>query len=50
MGMDISKINGQLCVELDTGSLLSDYQPYIRELNTTEAFEINDMMHTVYQQ
>jgi len=29
MGMEMSETNGQLCVELDTGSVFSDYVPYV---------------------
>jgi hypothetical protein len=35
MGMQVSVQNGQLCVELDTGSMFSEYQNYIPEINQT---------------
>ena len=33
--MEISTLNGQLCVELDTGSMFSQYQDYITNFNQT---------------
>jgi len=32
MGMEITESNGNLCVELDTGSLFSNYEPYISSI------------------
>lgn len=37
MGMEVSDINDQLCVELDTGSIFSDYDDYIQSFNATTA-------------
>lgn len=37
MGMQVTNINEQLCVELDTGSIFSDYLDYIPSFNDTLA-------------
>lgn len=33
MGMEVSELNGQLCVEMDTGSMFSRYEGYIDGLS-----------------
>lgn len=41
MGMEVSQQNGQLCVEMDTGSMFSAYAEYIPEINQTYIDNLN---------
>lgn len=48
MGMEVSTINDQLCVELDTGSIFSDYADYIQQFNDTNAKITYDISNILY--
>jgi len=46
--MEISEVNGKLCVELDTGSLFSNYENYIESFNGVPASLTYDLAQTLY--
>lgn len=49
--MDISEQNGQLCVELDTGSTFSEYIQYIESYNISNADQIpNKIEDSIHKQ
>eukprot|EP00347_Sterkiella_histriomuscorum_P008496 403344876 len=50
MGMEVTKINGLLCVELDTGSIFSGYSDYIQNFNDSYAQVKYDMSNSLYLQ
>ncbi len=46
--MEVSNINDQLCIELDTGSIFSDYEDYIPSFNDSSAtisYDITSVLH-----
>ena len=48
--MEVSSINDQLCVELDTGSIFSDYADYIQNFNDTSAKITYDLTVPLHSQ
>ena len=50
LGMGISTLNNQLCVELDTGSLFSDYSDYLSEFNDTLTQNETSITEVLYTQ
>jgi len=48
-GMEITETNNQLCVELDTGSLFSDYQSFVGSLpsNHTTTYNISQTLFNI---
>lgn len=48
MGMEVTSINGQLCVELDTGSIFSGYSDYIQNFNDSFAKIQYDLSTNLY--
>lgn len=48
MGMEISEANGQLCVELDTGSVFSNYENYIPSFSGQPSSMVYDLSSTLY--
>ena len=48
MGMQVTTINNQLCVELDTGSIFSDYLDYIPSFNDTLAKTQYNLANELY--
>lgn len=50
MGMQVSENNGQMCVELDTGSLFSGYVNFIDSINSSSSTFSNDLSQSLYQQ